>query len=182
MDIKHILEYQRQEEMLVKAAILAYVAAELAKSNYRGFYVGCSVLAYNGYYYQIFTGINQMDERGGIKICAEQQAIGNAREAGYLQIIAITVVGNCQRDGTSGHYSITLHPCGGCRRYCSAFSGVSSETIVLTVRIDNPKIREEHTFQQIVLLHNVKTWKEIFSSRISSVYSQFKLLISRYSY
>lgn len=151
MDSYHRSMYERMRNQLEVSARSAAVFA----FSYRGFQVGCAVLAWNSKgKYRIFTGSNIKPEEDGPKVCAEQIAIGTARSEGYDLIVALAVVGEPQRDSASGVCPPTLHPCWICRRLLETLPEIRPNTIVLTLKNDDG-LAEEFSVETLIKMHSV---------------------------
>lgn len=143
--------------------ILVAKATEIAmraSHSYRGFTVGCALLAWNprAYddkdIYKIFRGANIKVSKECSTVCAESIAIGAARAEGYPLVIGIVVVGRAQTDSASGLHPATLHPCGDCRTRMTKLPEVQMETRIVTVDINDEFKREEFTVKELLALHN----------------------------
>lgn len=122
-------------------------AAEKYAISYRGFKVGCAVLAHSSRIqaetgfkapsYKVFTGYNIKTQQGdGPNVHAEEIALGAARSEGYDTIVAIVVTGETQEDHASGKVMPTLHPCGRCRTLIGNLPEVKNSTILLTAHLN----------------------------------------------
>ncbi len=152
MDPCHIEKFNAVRESLIRQARKASQQA----NSYRGFQVGCAVLAYGpgnrAKNYRIFVGANLKPTPDGPKVCAEQIAIGSAVSHGYEQIIAIAVTGEPQPDTVSGLNPPTLHPCWECRTLLRTMPQVSEDMIILTTH-NHRGPREEHTLCELLARH-----------------------------
>ena len=138
-------------------------AAEKFAISYRGFKVGCAVLAYSHKIalatgvgvagYKVFIGYNIKPQEGeGPNIHAEEIALFAAREEGYDTIIAITIVGETQADQQSGLITPNLHICGRCRLLLSSMPEVKNATIILLAHF-NDGICEIMEFEELIIRH-----------------------------
>lgn len=151
MELYHRAMYVKMHERLEESARSAAVFA----FSYRGFQVGCAVLAWNSKgRYKIFTGSNIKPEEDGPKVCAEQVAIGAARSEGYDLIVALAVAGEPQQDSVSGIYPPTLHPCWICRRLLGTLPEIRPDTVVLTLGNGNGVV-EELSVETLLKMHSV---------------------------
>ena len=148
MDARHQAAFQRRRKNLIRRARKAAARA----NSWRGFRVGCAVLAWNGKKYQSFVGANVKPVDGGSKFCSEWQAIGTARAEGFHLIVAVVVSGKPQMDQRSGFEPPTLHPCEACRFLMRNISEILDDTIILTVcNSEGPE--EEMSFLELWELH-----------------------------
>ena len=147
-----VSEYHRKKENLVRQARQASKKA----NSYRGFQVGCAVLAgrkgKGKNRYRVFVGANLKPISDGPKICAEQIAIGAAISNGFERIIAIVVTGQPQPDSASGLNPLTLHPCWACRNLLESMPQVGQDTIILTTH-NHSGPQEEHTLSELLARH-----------------------------
>lgn len=120
--------------------------------NYRRFNVGASILASNGKDLEIFGGANIMNGEGHPKVCAEQQALKYAFLNEYYDVLNVCVVGEPQPDKESGLVSLTLHPCGDCRKLMTIRERLSPETLIYTFTFTRNHT-ELHTLQDIIKRH-----------------------------
>lgn len=162
MHPRHVSDFCQIWELLVDRA---QEAAKKYARSYRGFPVGCAMLAYaNGMFertglwspwYKIFTGANIKQKPGshGPNIHAEEIALGAAIQEGYNLIVAIVLVGETQEDHASGLTMRTLYPCGRCREFLESMPEIRPDTIVLSVSLDGI-ICEIMTFEEVLIRHN----------------------------
>ena len=122
--------YQRKGE-----GIRIAMQARSRANNYRDFKVGASVLYRRGRRFNWTDGSNWMPTKGGLKMCAEREALLDAYSSRGDEIIAIVVVGSYQPDDYSGKTSRTLHPCKGCRELIQTLR-IDPDAIILTLRAD----------------------------------------------
>lgn len=146
---------------LVPMLILARFMRISKAESYRGFTVGCAMLAVkkidpeeDDLLYGIFLGANINRKNGtraeGNRRCAEDIALEAATKAGFDRVIAIVVVGIPQRDEED---TLTLHPCGAtCRPMFASSPLVPSDTIVYT-SLPEGGAHEEHTVAELLARH-----------------------------
>lgn len=142
----------------------AVKARNLVTQQYRGFRVGCAVLAFRDDLsimdgrWRIFSGMNAKVSQVARATCAEPIAIGNAYARGYRQIIGIVVVGQPQQDEHSGLTPLTLHPCHHCRQIMRGHPLIGGFTRVLTAHppIDGQEElpQELHSLRRLLKIHN----------------------------
>ena len=95
------------EELLQKAR----VASERAYSPYSNFKVGAALLTAGG---NVFLGCNVENASYGLTLCAERNAVAAMVVMGYLDPVAIAVVG--------GYTNAPCPPCGACRQVLAEFN------------------------------------------------------------
>jgi len=136
---------------------------ELVTQQYRGFKVGCAVLAFRDDVsimegrWQFFSGMNAKISPTSRPVCAESVAIGSAYAAGYHEIIGMVVVDQPQQDEYSGLYPPTLHPCHDCRTLMRSHPVVSLRTRILTAHPPEEKQEPEqelHSLRRLLKIHN----------------------------
>ncbi len=143
MDQKHVDKYVEEKQTLVRLAR----EAQQRGISYRGFKVGCALLAFNGQEYKIFQGANMKPFKQGPKYCAEGIALGSAQAEHYNFIVAIVVAGQPQSE-----YDKTLHPCLECVDLFLGFR-LGLDTIIHTICESDQKPTEEFLF--VDQLHNL---------------------------
>jgi len=144
LDRNHSRKFgQMQEELVGRARNVAANAV-----SWRGFNVGCAVLAHDGKRYAVFTGCNAKPLQHGPKICAEQVAVMSAVSAGFTVIVGMVVAGEPQEDG-SGIKHPTLRPCEACLSLLTPIPAVKQTTAVITV-CNHIGPRETHTWQGLL--------------------------------
>lgn len=138
--------------------IRAREAAAERATSWRNFRVGCALYAFKTVAYsaaerwKIFTGSNIKITKDSRPICAEQIALGAAREAGYDRIIGIVISGNPQPEEENSAQHPTLHPCEECRRVFKSLSEMSSDTLIITI-LSEGDTYEVHTFEELLKIH-----------------------------
>lgn len=151
MQKKHGASFQTLKDECIAQAM----RARDWSSSYRDYHVGAVFYIWTGKQYRIVHGWNVKAEAGPTpKICAELNALHGAYSADAKLVVAIVVVGVPQKDHDSGHEGKTLHPCGSCRQMLTHSKIVEADTIVLTINAEDPTIREELTFAELLALHS----------------------------
>lgn len=103
--------------------------------NYRGFLVGCSVLAYNESTgtYKSYAGGNQRPEKwpkpsGKEKRCAERMAIEAAEAEGATAIVGIVTASTETDTGDNTHGHDVLYPCEDCQQLINETAIIDDQT------------------------------------------------------
>jgi cytidine deaminase len=136
----------------------ALIAYRKETYSYRGFKVGCAVLAHNGEtvraYFRtaVFSEGNLKKRSHDIKLCAERRSILKAQRAGYPNIAGMVIVGKCQADQDSLLVTPTLHSCLACRMFFMSTPGITNQTIIVTFEPDE-EIMEVMTVEELLKLH-----------------------------
>ena len=151
-------QLQRFHEILIFLIVKARAAAEERATSWRNFRVGCALYAFKTVAYsaaerwKIFTGSNIKITEDSRPVCAEQIAVGAAREAGYDRIIGMVIAGKPQPEEENSNQYPTLHPCKECRRVFKSLPEISSDTIILTI-LPEDDTYEVHTFEELLKIH-----------------------------
>ncbi len=151
-------QLQRFHETLSFMVVRAREAAAERATSWRNFRVGCALFAFKTVAYsaaerwKIFTGSNIKITKDSRTICAEQIALGAAREAGYDRIIGMVIAGNPQPEEDNPKQYPTLHPCKECRRVFKHLPEISSDTIILTI-LPEGETYEVHSFEELLKVH-----------------------------
>lgn len=133
---------------------LAWQAVDELGESYRGFRVGCAVVALDqmggriGHY---FHG-NFTPYKGADWNCAEKRAFEKVTERGFDTILAVGIVGPIQTDEVSGVESPTLHPCYRCRGMFEESSLTDPDTLIATMNLEE-NAYELHTEESMLALH-----------------------------
>ncbi len=151
-------QLQRFHEILPFLVVRARESAVERATSWRNFRVGCALFAFKTVAYsaaerwKVFTGSNIKITKDSRTICAEQIALGAAREAGYDRIIGMVIAGHPQPEEDSPRQYPTLHPCKECRRVFKSLPEMSSDTIILTILLEGDTY-EVHTLKELLKVH-----------------------------
>ena len=151
-------DYWLLEQFKESLVDFARHAATTEAKSYRGFHVGCAVLARNPttQRHKIFWGGNEKLEKNGRKVCAERRAVLRAIGEGYTYIVALAVTGPNQRDDVSKVMARTLHPCHECRMFLDQLKGMAHDRLIITQQLPIGP-REEWPFGVILEMHGTRT-------------------------
>lgn len=132
---------------------LSRQAVEQIAYSYRGFRVGCAVLALDepGKRMGIYFGGNFTPYKGAEWNCAEKRALPTVEARGFNKILAIAVSGPQQID-ESGVKSPTLHPCHKCRNMLKHSHLTDPNTLITTVTPEG-SAHEIHSLESLLKLH-----------------------------
>lgn len=140
-------------QSLCRVIDLSQQAIEQLGISYRGFKVGCAILALDelGHRSGIYFGGNFTPYQGAQWNCAEKRALSKIEERGFNKVLAIAVSGPPQTD-VSGVESPTLHPCHRCRAMFAQSELIQPETLVATSTPDG-SAHELFTQESLERLH-----------------------------
>jgi len=100
----------------------------------------------------VFSGSNIKITEDSRPVCAEQIALGAAREAGYDRIIGMVIAGNPQPEENESAQHLTLHPCKECRKVFKNLPEISPDTLIITI-LPEGDTYEVHTFGELLKIH-----------------------------
>ncbi len=118
--------------------------------SYRGFQVGCAVLACNPLsgLWEVITSANVKPLSHWPKVCAERSAISYATMVcGFNRILRMAVVGMPQPE----EQTPTLHPCAVCRQWFQQEPALRSDTQVILAHA-NPQVNVTEVLSLAALL------------------------------
>lgn len=120
-------------QSLCRITDLSQQAVEMLGESYRGFKVGCAVLALDepGRRTGIYFGGNFTPFKGAEWNCAEKRALATIEARGFTSALAVAVSGSPQID-VSGVESPTLHPCHKCRAMLEQSPLMQPDTLIAT--------------------------------------------------
>lgn len=151
-------QLQRFHGVFPWLVVKAREAATERATSWRNFRVGCALFAFKTVAYsaaerwRVFTGSNIKITKDSRPVCAEQIAIGTAREAGYDRIIGLVIAGKPQPEEENSEQHLTLHPCKECRRVFKNLSEISPDTLIITI-LPEGDTYEVHTFEELLKIH-----------------------------
>lgn len=157
--------WQRFWQLWEHLILRAREAALLHAASWRNFRVGAAVYAWDskrhaqgdfGRRWRVFTGANLKPTEEGHNVCAEQLAIGAARNDGYERILGCAVVGEPQPDGATGILHRTLHPCSRCRGFLRDLPEVHADTIIITAHLEDDGVVEMHTVADLLTIYQMQ--------------------------
>lgn len=148
---------------ILSALFRAREARDVAVS-YRNFNVGAAVhaLRYIPSGTQFITGANiKPDKDSSINVHAEQLALKRARQAGYVAVSILAVVGETQNDQQSGHEMCTLHPCGLCRASLKASPLIDNEKTLIATALPDFRTIELSTVSALEAYHDDRQFEAV---------------------
>ncbi len=153
-------QFERFREILPYLVVKAREAATERATSWRNFHVGCALYAFKNVVYRaedrwrIFTGSNIKVAEDSRPVCAEQIAIGAAREAGYDRIIGMVIMGKPQAEFEENNTEVhpTLHPCRECRRVFRDLLVFTPDTLIVTITPDED-IYEIYSLTELFQIH-----------------------------
>lgn len=143
-------------QKLIHIIDLSAQAREQLGESYRGFKVGCAVLALDesGGRTGVYFGGNFTPYRGADWNCAEKRALESVESKGFDTVLALAVTGEPQVDN-SGVESPTLHPCSRCRHLFAESGLILPETLIATATPDLENF-ELHSLISLMRRHTLE--------------------------
>ncbi|HVV39094.1 MAG TPA: hypothetical protein VHD31_02090 [Candidatus Paceibacterota bacterium] len=135
------------------------VRARTLASSYRGFDVGCALLAFkpgqpHRESWEVHLGMNTKVSRNARPVCAEPIAISGAYASGCSWVIGMVIVGELREEDVG--ITKTLHPCEECRMFMDDKPVIRPDTIIVTAKppVDGkPGEYEIRTFKRLTQFH-----------------------------